>query len=129
MPRFLSRQWFDEVAAATDGDAPPPDALVLEQVVNGTPYGRVTYLVLVADGRAVIRPTEAETATQPSPDLTITCDWETASAIAKGELSAQRALMQGRLRIRGSAAALGGRASELAGIDPVPPEVRKNTTF
>ena len=126
MAGFLSPEWFAEVAAATDGEAPPAGALVLEQVVDGTPYGQVRYLVLVGAGKAFVRPAgDGDLAA----DLTITCDWETASAIAKGELSAQRALMQGRLRIRGGAAALAGRAADLAGTDPVPAEVRKNTNF
>jgi hypothetical protein len=37
--------------------------------------------------------------------------------------------MQGRLRVRGNLAKLAGRATEFAGLDPVPEQVRKVTTY
>ena len=56
-------------------------------------------------------------------------DWATASALAQGRLSAQAALMAGRLRIRGSLARLSNWSAGLAGVDPVPPDVRQRTTY
>ena len=101
--------------------------LILEQIVRATPEGDVRYLVVVnAEGAAIEHPSSAE---GPNPDLTITCEWQTATAIAQGQLSTQRALMQGRLRVRGNLARLTGKLGEVAGLDPVPPEVRKNTTY
>jgi SCP-2 sterol transfer family protein len=61
----------------------------------------------------------------PPADLRITTDWETAVAVARGELSTQRALMQGRLRVSGSPDRLGAAAR----TDPVPAGVRQSTTF
>jgi hypothetical protein len=152
MARFLSEAWFEEIESArADGSDPsgsenathPADRLVLQQVVTGTPEGEVSYLVVIEEGRArVERPPAASGAEQPATgggdraggdragvDLTITCDWQTATAIAQGGLSTQRALMQGRLRVRGTPTAVLGRSLQLANIDPVPPEVRKNTTY
>ena len=60
------------------------------------------------------------TGPRPAPDLTITCDWATAAELAQGKLSAQAALMAGRLRVRGNLARLAGRAADLVGLDPVP---------
>jgi len=145
--RFLSQAWFDEVENSDTGDhgadgpgraAYPEDHLVLEQIVTGTPDGEIRYLVLVAGGRARVKRGRVLAGQDGGEDtggegagaqLTITCDWPTASAIAQGRLSTQRALMQGRLRVRGSPAPLLGRNIQLARLDPIPPEVRKNTTY
>jgi hypothetical protein len=147
--RFLSEAWFDEVEAAGIGDygadgpgraTDPDDHLVLEQIVTGTPEGEVSYLVVVSGGRARVErrgaPTGGDTGGGDTGGgdtagvrLTIVCDWPTATAIAQGRLSTQRALMQGRLRVRGNPAALLGGNTRLANLDPIPPEVRKNTTY
>jgi hypothetical protein len=157
--RFLSEAWFDEVESSHNGDhgaegsgraTGHEDHLVLEQIVTGTPEGQVSYLVVVAGGRARVERhrappgvdgaggdrADADRADADRADadragvqLTITCDWPTATAIAQGRLSTQRALMQGRLRVRGNSSALLGRNIQLANLDPVPPEVRKNTTY
>src|SRR5580658_2998509 len=104
MPRFLSPEWFEAVArrgppASTDQD------LVLEQVVRDTPDGEVRYRVVVSDGRAYVEaPSPGQTAIKA--DLTITCDWATAAAVAQGLRSAQSALMEGDLRVQGDLARL-----------------------
>jgi hypothetical protein len=146
MPRFLSPEWFDAVRTHSGheeqrnphepGEAdrtghhtlhgPSPDRLVLEQVVTGSPHGNVRYFVVVENGHA--RLVEPGFFRQVA-DLTITTDWETASAMAKGELATQAALMQGRLRMRGNLSKLAGRAGDLAGLDPVPEAVRRTTTY
>jgi SCP-2 sterol transfer family protein len=157
MPRFLSAEWFDAVrqhsgheprvqpgqdrhtgqaeptrdthtAAHTHHSihGPSPDRLVLEQVVTGSPDGNVRYFVVVENGQARIA--EPGFARQTA-DLTITTDWNTATAMAKGDLATQAALMQGRLRVRGNMVKLSGRAGDLAGLDPVPEAVRKATTY
>ena len=153
MPRFLSDEWFDAVRLHSGHDEPEPtghnddtteptpshhlephhsihgprpDRLVLEQVVTGSPHGNVRYFVIVEGNNA--RLAESGFARQVA-DLTITTDWHTATAMAKGELATQAALMQGRLRVRGNLAKLAGRAGDLAGLDPVPEAVRKNTTY
>jgi SCP-2 sterol transfer family len=136
--RFLSAAWFDEIESARPGDSgeaakaydgtDPEDRLVLKQVVTGTPDGEVSYLVVVDGEQArVERPPGSPG--DGDIQLTITCDWPTATAIAQGLLSTQRALMQGRLRVRGSPTALLARGRRLANIDPVPAEVRQNTTY
>ena len=132
MVRFLSEEWFAAVREQTNetrtarSDGREPDPLVLEQVVTGSPDGDVRYLVIIENGAARISTTSSP---DDNADLTITCAWETATAIAKGELSSQTALMQGKLRVRGNLSKLSGRAGDLAGLDPVPEPVRRTTTF
>ena len=142
MARFLSAEWFAEVARHPAPAPAEPDAgtkagtaageLVLEQVVRNTPDGEVRYRVVVRDGSARLQPPAAATTGNgagPAPDLTIACDWPTAVAMARGRLSTQAALMEGRLRVHGNLARLAGRAGGLAGLDPVPDDVRRQTTY
>jgi SCP-2 sterol transfer family len=126
MARFLSPEWFKEVDAASPPSPAGGDGLVIKQVVTGGPDGDVSYLVVVHDTEARISWQGIEAIT---PDVTITAGWDTAAAIAQGVLSAERALMDGRLRVAGDLARLASRAGGLAGLDPLPTEVRTATTF
>ena len=124
MPRYLSAEWFALVA--TD-PLEEPALMVLEQVVSGTPGGPITYRVEVGANRArVVWPVPDGAA---PADLRISTDWQTAVSLARGDLSTQRALMQGRLRIGGSPDRLPDATSALAGLDPIPAAIRETTTF
>jgi hypothetical protein len=128
MARYLSPEWFSQVTAAA---SPPRDTgalMVLEQVVRDTPDGEVAYRVVVGQGDArIVWPIAGDA---PPPDMRISCDWATAVAVAKGDLSAQRALMQGKLRVRGNPSRLAGDpAVGIGGFDPVPDAVRNSTTY
>jgi hypothetical protein len=124
MPRYLSPAWLAQAAGAP---LESPVRMVLEQVVEGTPDGTVTYRVEVADdGARILWPVPGDA---PAADLRITTGWATAVAVARGQLSTQRALMQGRLRVSGTPGHLGDAAASLAGVDPVPAGVRAATTF
>lgn len=140
MARYLSREWFAEVQQATPdpqpatlsgrptaagGDGAP--TAVLEQVVRGGPDGTVTYRVELTAGQARIVWPVPEDA--PPADLRLSCDWPTAVSVAKGELSTQRALMQGRLRLSGNPGRLASLAGEVQGLDPLPQSVRQDTTY
>ena len=88
---------------------------MLQQVVPDGPDGReVAYALVVDDGRVRV-----ERGRVDDPDLTFTQDRATAEAIHRGELSAQAAFMQGRLRLGGDLRAVIDRAGELAAIDDV----------
>jgi len=93
---------------------------VLQQVISDGPDGgEVAYALVVADGR-----TRLVRGRVPDPDLTFTQDRGTAEAIHRGELSAQAAFMQGRLRLGGDLRAVIDRAGELAAIDDVFASIR-----
>jgi hypothetical protein len=137
MPRFLSPEWFTAATRGRDGPVPsetPAEELVIEQVVTTTPFGDVRYRVVVTAGEAWIElPGDLGAGTGANgavaAHLTISSDYATACAIAQGQLSTQRALMEGRLRVRGSTAVLSGRSSQLSGLDPVPSDLRRDTTY
>ena len=125
MARYLSEEWLAS-AASTDA-LPGTVSLVLEEVVRDTPDGTVVYRVEVAGERARIVwpvPDDAGPA-----DLRISTDWATAVSVSRGDLSTQRALMEGRLRVSGSPDRLGNVAAAISGVDALPPELRRDTTY
>jgi hypothetical protein len=127
MARFLSPEWFGEAArpAAASGSDDRTVDLVVEQVVTETPYGEIRYQVVVAAGSPrIVAPGDRSL----PADLTFTSSWDTAVGIASGRLSAQRALMEGRLRVQGNLS-LAIDATQLSGLDALPTQVRATTTF
>ena len=93
---------------------------MLQQVVTDGPDGHeVAYALVVRGGRVHVERGRAD-----DPDLVFTQDRDTAEAIHRGELSAQAAFMQGRLRLGGDLRAVVDRASELAAVHDVFASVR-----
>jgi putative sterol carrier protein len=121
--RFLSPEWIgalDRAAVAQCTECGPELAgLVVEYDVDGTRY----HLAFEATGvRAVDGAAEHAT-------VTFRCDHATALAIARAELSAQRAFMGGRLRIGGDAAALVRAQSAIAQLPDLFAAVRAETEW
>ena len=116
MAGFLTDAWLDDLeVAARRAELDAKGALVLQQVIPDGPDGReVAYALVLGGGRIeVVRGRVSDA------DLTFTQDRATAEAIHRGELSAQAAFMQGRLRLGGDLRTVIDRASELAAIDDV----------
>lgn len=84
----------------------------------------VRWHVTIADGRAALVPGAAD-----HPDLRFTTDYATAAAIAAGTLSAQRAFVEGRLRVGGDLALLIAHQRAIAAVDDVLAPVRDQTTY
>jgi putative sterol carrier protein len=122
--RFLSDDWFDLVGPSLPQVADTPAELTIQQVVTSEGGAEVRYYIDVQGDRIAVHRGQA-----PSPDATITEDYGTAVAIARGELSAQEALLAGRIRIAGDVGALLRHRETLATLDPIPASVRKATTF
>ncbi|MGH9077953.1 MAG: SCP2 sterol-binding domain-containing protein [Acidimicrobiales bacterium] len=133
MARFLSAEWFDEldrVAPAGGTGAGPGQARPLaNQVVTATPDGEVRYQVVVSDAGVGVRRLAPGVPPPGSAPLTFTSDYTTASAIARGELSAQTALLEGHLRVAGNSTGMSEDLAQLAGTDLVPAGVRATTTY
>jgi putative sterol carrier protein len=112
MLRFLSAQWCDELARGLQ-DEPSVAGITftLQQVVTSGPDGDVSYWTSFTDGRA-----SAGLGRAPQPDVTITQDYATAAELARGELVAQAAFMQGRLKVTGSMGSLLQNQAAVAAI-------------
>lgn len=116
MAAFLSDGWLDEMEAAARAVTLDPEArLVVQQVVRAVPsVGEVAYVVRAAEGALTVQPGRADDA-----DVTFTQDHGTALAIHRGELSAQEAFLEGRVRLSGDHQALLDQIGALAAIGDV----------
>jgi putative sterol carrier protein len=69
--------------------------------VNEAPSGDVDYHLSIADGSAAMALGELDGA-----DVSITSDYETATALFKGDLNTQMAFMTGKIKVAGNMAVL-----------------------
>ena len=129
MPRYLSDEWLTAADDALAGDdalshATDAVAVTVQQVVTGGPEGDVAYHVDVDHGRVHIAG-----GTAGDPTVTFVQTWDTAVAIARGELSAQGAFMSGLIRVRGDLPKLVEHGDAFGGVDDVLARVRTTTTY
>lgn len=129
MPRYLSDEWLDAAQRAFEADdvlakAAADVVLTVQQIVTGGPDGDASYHVVVDHGSVRIAAGEASDAT-----VTFIQSWDTAGAIARGELSAQGAFMTGLIRVRGDLPKLVEFGDVFGGVDDVLGELRSQTTY
>lgn len=135
MLTFLSAEWIGalhEAAAASPSLArlTAGVTLVIEQEIVDAPDGPVAYHVSFDDGVVAVRPGLAAAAVPAGterPTIRFSQDLETATSIAAGRGSAQRAFMTGRLRVGGDLTVLLARGDLLAELDDVFGGVRART--
>jgi putative sterol carrier protein len=128
MVAFLSEEWVAALHdAAADDDAlralTASLSLTVEQEVTGGPSGDVRYHVVIDHGRVAVIPGPAD-----EPTVRFSQDHETASSIALGHGSAQRAFMTGRLRVGGDLRMLLAHREVLAQLHDVFATVRASAT-
>jgi SCP-2 sterol transfer family len=136
--RYLSPEWIEaagEAIAADDrlGAALAGVTLTVEQVVHehgvddGDRAGTgdpVAWHVAIDDGKVSLA-----AGTAARSDLRFTTDRATATGIASGALSAQRAFVEGRLRVGGDLSLPVAHQRAIAAVDDALAPVRARTTF
>lgn len=102
MTRWLSPEWFEETRRMQNESQPerPGMSATLNFVVTGGPDGDVRYFWELQDGRLV----RAELGQAPGADVTLTQTYDDAKKIQQGELDANAAFMQGRVKVAGDMA-------------------------
>jgi predicted lipid carrier protein YhbT len=102
--RYLTQEWLDEARALASDQPERPGATVrMNYVVTGGPDGAdVTYYTIVENGRLV----ESRLGALEDPEVTLTASWEDSVSIARGELDANAAFMQGKVKVVGNMAKL-----------------------
>lgn len=127
--RYLSPEWLDAAHDALAADDALAGALsgvtiTVEQTVDGSPDGTVRWHVAVDDGKVALTPGPAV-----RPDVRFTTSWATAVAIARGELAAQRAFVEGDLRVGGDLTVLIAHQRAVAAVDDALAALRAVTTY
>lgn len=129
MIRYLSLDWIDalsaEVAASDQMRAAAESHRIgVTQVVSDGPEGDVTYHLSVGDGTAAFGAGPAD-----PEDVKMEQDWETAVAVATGELNAQEAFIGGRIRLYGDQQLLLESQPVFGALDAAFSSVRDRTSY
>lgn len=122
--QFLTDAWIDALDASGAQASVSPDLTVVVQQVVVDDDHEVAYVIRVGDGRVRVASGRDDTA-----DVSFTQDRATAGAIARGELSAQAAFMDGRLRVGGDLRGLLHHAAALSALEDVFGPARAATTW
>lgn len=129
MVQYLSDEWMTEagtaLAASDSLKSATADAdLMIQYEVAGAPGGKATYGVRFDHSAVALEP-------GPHPDAQVKfeLDYSSAAAIASGELSAQAAFMQGKLKLGGDVAVLIRQHALLDGLGDALGELRERTDF
>ena len=99
MAKYLSQEWLDEGRKLAQEFPERPGATARMQfAVTGAPEGDVKYYQVLDNGK-ILESTLGEDA---NADFTMTSSFDDSVKIQKGELDANAAFMQGRLKVAGN---------------------------
>jgi putative sterol carrier protein len=103
MAQYLSQEWHDiaKDLAQTFPERPGATAR-MAMVVTGAPAGDLSYYQIVENGKVL----EQANGVCENPDFTMTSTWDDSVKVQKGELDANAAFMQGRMKVTGNMAKL-----------------------
>lgn len=127
--RYLSLPWISELTrtvAASErmAEVAGVHRIGVTQVVTDGPEGDVVYHLQVGDGAASFGPGPAD-----PEDVRMEQDWDTAVAVATGELNAQEAFIGGRIRLTGDHDLLLASQPVFGALDEVFGTVRPHTDY
>jgi putative sterol carrier protein len=123
--RFLTPAWVADLAAAAAGvDVAADASMTVQQVVAEQDGEPVRWALRVRGGRVAVEPGGVA-----EPDVTLTTDRATATALARGDLAITDAFMAGRLRVAGDLRTLLRAGGVLGALDEAFASVRDRTDW
>ncbi len=127
--RYLSLPWISELTRAVAASERMADVagehrIGVTQVVTGGPEGTVVYHLQVGDGSASFGPGPAD-----PEDVRMEQEWDTAVAVATGELNANEAFIGGRIKLAGDHQLLLASQPVFGALDEVFSSVRPHTDY
>lgn len=129
MIRYLSLDWINALSAEVAESAQmrtvaASHRIGVTQVVTDGPEGDITYHLSVGDGDATFGAGPAD-----PEDIKMQQDWDTAVAVATGELNAQEAFIGGRILLFGDQQKLLDSQPVFGALDAVFSTVKERTTY
>ena len=99
MAKYLSAEWMAmaKEKAQTFPEKPGASAR-MQNVVTGGPDGDIRYYTIIENGKTI----EQQLGDDPQADVTMTSTYEDSVKMAQGELDANAAFMQGRVKVSGN---------------------------
>jgi putative sterol carrier protein len=99
MAKYLTQEWLDlQRELAADFPERPGATARMQYVVTGGPEGDVSYYVVIENGKML----ESSLGDDPQAEFTLTSTYDDSVKIAKGELDANAAFMQGKMKVTGN---------------------------
>ena len=121
--RYLSDEWLARADRALGDLSPVDEEVAVGVTVTGGPDGERRYRLVLGPDRVGLDP-------EPEPaGVRMTMAWDDAVEIAQGRSSAQRAFLDGHLRLGGDLSLLLGHQDALARIDDRLAELRIDTRY
>jgi putative sterol carrier protein len=101
MSKWLSQEWLDETRKMAEGQPERPGASArMQYVVTGAPEGDIEYFWVLENGKI----TQSQLGHLDDAEVTLTTVHSDAMKIQKGELDANAAFMQGKVKVTGNMA-------------------------
>ncbi|HYI61256.1 MAG TPA: SCP2 sterol-binding domain-containing protein [Acidimicrobiales bacterium] len=99
MAKYLTQEWLDLQRDLAQAFPERPGASArMQYVVTSAPEGDVSYLTVIEDGKI----TENTLGTGADAEFTLSTTYDDSVKILKGELDANAAFMQGRVKVTGN---------------------------
>ena len=99
MAKYLTQEWLDAGRELAQEFPERPGASAhMQYVVTGGPGGEVKYYQVIENGKMV----ESQLGEDPEAEFTLTLSYDDSVAVQKGELDANAAFMQGRMKVTGN---------------------------
>src|ERR1700730_1300840 len=103
MSKWLTQEWFDETKKMPDSHRERPGTYAkIQYVVAGGPDGEVKYYWVLENGKLL----DSQLGELADAEVTMAMTHDDAMKIQKGELDANAAFMQGRIKVSGNMAKL-----------------------
>jgi alkyl sulfatase BDS1-like metallo-beta-lactamase superfamily hydrolase len=101
MSRWLTQEWFDETRKMAEEQPERPGISArMQYVVTGGPDGDIEYYWVLENGKL----NESKLGHLDDSEVTLTTSYVDAAKIQKGELDANAAFMQGKVKVTGNMA-------------------------
>jgi putative sterol carrier protein len=99
MAKYLSQEWLDlQRELAQEFPERAGATARMQYVVTGAPEGDVKYYTVIDEGKML----ENKLGTDDDAEFTLTTTYDDSVKILKGELDANAAFMQGRMKVAGN---------------------------
>jgi putative sterol carrier protein len=103
MAKWLSEDWHKEFLKLAESQPERPGASArMQYIVTGGPDGDVHYYWVLENGKLL----DSKLGDMDDPEVTMTQTYDDAKKIQTGELDANAAFMQGRIKVTGNMAKL-----------------------
>lgn len=99
MAKYLTQEWLDlQTQLAQTFPEKPGASARMQYVVTGAPEGDAKYYTVIENGKIL----ENSLGEDPQAEFTLTQSYEDSVKVLKGELDANAAFMQGRVKVTGN---------------------------